>query len=130
MSENTTPQPGDQVIAWYHAEPVTYGGPDERAPHTSYTRTKFDLRDSTSTTTAFSPVERVAPADTPLADPKDPRMSISKYTSKPVGAAGPWSLTLNHPGITDDAPTFHKTKRDAVISGRVRLAILDARVTS
>lgn len=118
-ADDGAPQPaatiavGDTVISWGWESAITYGGPDEHG-----SEQVFVIGVGHGGVTVKCPPERVAPADTPLADAKDPRIKIDKYKS--AAWIGDWWLRL--PGVRASG---HKTKRDAVATARRRLAILD-----
>ena len=101
------------VIAWSWDEPITYHGP-------------MDGREGViigATTRVYGPFHTVAPADTPLADPKDARIEVTKTQRGYYPThRGPWRLVM---AGYEGRGGFHKTKRDAVAAGRRRLAILD-----
>ena len=99
------------VIAWSWDEPITYHGPKDGGEGVIIG----------ATTRVYGPFHTVAPADTPLADPKDSRIEVTK-TAKGYYPTwkGPWRLTID--GRNGG---FHKTKRDALADGARRLAILD-----
>lgn len=103
---------GDTVIAWDADNPVTYGGPDEYGMSTVWV-----IGIGTGGMTVKCPPDRVAPAGTPLADPKDPRIRISKRHGP--SWLGNWWLEVPGSG------SWHKTKRAATAEGQRRLAISD-----
>jgi hypothetical protein len=104
---------GEDVIAWEVGSVVTYGGPDEHG-----SRFIMVIGVGKNAMTVKCPPEHVAPAGTPLADAKDPRIVVSKRQGWAL--AGQWLLDL--PG---QRRSQHKLKKDAVEAGRRRLAILD-----
>lgn len=110
---------GTTVITMGGLDPVTYAGRD---PHGGgFESTTFRA----SGCTVHCDPERVAPASTPLADAKDPRITVTKGTIREARAAGHYgrgSWTLHLPGTR---ATWHNTKAEAVAAGRRRLAILD-----
>lgn len=109
--ERWTPQVGEKVIHWGWEATLPWGGPGEHGGE--------QLVIGATTSVLCSP-DRCAPADTPLADPKDPRLVVRKGKKPGAWLAGDWVLEL--PGRT---ATWHKTKRNATAAGRRRLAILD-----
>lgn len=108
---------GDRVITWWDDEPVEYGGPGDSGAFTTLHIQPLSGRTPVRTCHP----ERVAPADTPI-PAQDSRVTVTKRpaSEKPVGAAGPWRLTLSGQG-----PSWHKTKRDGTATGLRQIAILD-----
>jgi hypothetical protein len=106
---------GDTVIAWDMTTSVTYGGVDEHG--STFT---IVIGRGVNSMTVLCPPDRVAPAGTPLADAKDPRLSIEK--GKGPSWLGNWRLNVPANRI---GGSWHKTKRDAVAEGQRRLAIAD-----
>lgn len=109
---------GGRVISWNYDMPVQYGGDDDGG----YERLKIGVGSGGSPVLHCAP-DRVAPADTVLADKKDPRIVVDKYPARRdrvFGVAGDWRLQ-----IEGKPPTWFKTKGAAIAAGQRRLAILD-----
>lgn len=108
---NTTIDIGDTVIARMAENAVTYGGPDKHG--SAFTMV---IGRGVNSITVLCPPTSVAPADTPLADAKDPRIKVVKRAT----FSGNWWLDL------PDLPgSPHKTKKAAVNEGQRMLAIAD-----
>lgn len=111
---------GDTVIAWGATTTLTYGGPDRHG--SSFT---LVIGRGVNSMTVLCPPDRVAPADTPLADAKDPRITVVRL-ARPTWSGAKWRLDLDIDGGAASGST-HATKRDAVNEGQRRLAIADWR---
>lgn len=114
---NDGPAVGDTVITWMAQEPVTYGGPD--AHGSSFVMV---IGVGKNGMTVKCPPDRAAPADTPLADAKDPRIQVVRLARSSFH--GSWQLRLDVDGPAA-LPSTHKTKTAAVNEGQRRLAIVD-----
>lgn len=113
---------GTKVIAWGYHEPITYGGPDD--DRSGFTTVEFSFG-------AAGPVlraqpDKIAPADTPLPEANDSRISVEKRPLTEARAAGhygrgSWKATVEGALY----PVWENTKKEAVLAAQRRLAILD-----
>jgi len=106
---------GALVLSWDLERPVEYGGVDEHAA-TSNGLVYVVGRGKGGMTVLCQP-EMVAPANTTLAHPKDPRIQVDKTAPS---FHGTWRM-----GLPGRRATWHKTRREAVAAGQRRLAIID-----
>jgi hypothetical protein len=126
--EPLTIKVGDPVIGWGWGvdQPLVWGGVGDSVPGFESTSISFGAKPSTQ----YCEVTRVAPADTPLADAKDPRIRVHhdkghKTRNRAYWLPGDWCLEL-----PDTVPSWFKTKKDAVEAAVRRLAILDWHVAN
>lgn len=113
--DKTIAEVGALVISWDNEKPVEYGGPD---PHGS--SLVYVIGRGQGGMTVLCPPNRVAPANTTLTHPSDPRIDVFKGKRPAPFFHGDWCLSL--PGLKT---TWHKTKREAMAAAVRRLAILD-----
>jgi len=115
-------KPGDPIIGWSYAGDIVWGGPGDRDPRFESYQISFN-----GPSTLSCPVTRVAPAGTPLADTKDPRIEIVHHKGYRTRNAaywlkGDWHLTLTDIGA---GAGWFKTKKDALAAAVRHLAIVD-----
>lgn len=105
------PPVGEKVLHWEYDDPMEYGGLGEHGGEQLVIGRRTQVR--------CSP-DRMAPADAPQPDAKDPRIKVTKGRKPAAWYSGDWCLEL-----PDQPATWHKTKREATADGVRRLAILD-----
>jgi hypothetical protein len=113
------PQVGDTVITRFDKKPVTWDGPSD----SGWTSLSFGIGSGEAPKRKCS-VEDVAPADTPLADAKDPRIVVEKANARAYGVydTKPQAYRVTLPNGNH---AWESLKRDAVETARRAFAIAD-----
>lgn len=112
---------GDPVITWSLDGTAVYGGPSDDP---IWETVEYGAIDGRMTPRIFCAAGDVAPAGTPLADPKDPRVDVRRSKRPFTYLPGDWYLSVPD-GKGGSRGSWHKTKKAAVGDAVRRLAIVD-----